>query len=477
MMRRFFTLIPLLVALLMPTGAWADDLNVGETFIVNNITYKVYENYEAWVGDGLSAAIPLETTGEVAIPSSVIGPDGIQYRIKCLNVKAFTGCSNITTVIIPESVTKFQHSCFYQCGLEYITIPNSVEMTGPLTSVFRECSKLVSVTLPEKTNAIGDYFFYKCSSLTTVNIPANVTEIGRSAFSHCSSLNSVVLPENIKEIKGEAFSRCTNLTSINIPTAITTIEPSLFRNCEKLRTIVLPNAVTSIGNFAFYGCSSLESINMPDNLATIGNNAFMLCENLKTISFPSSLTTIGNQAFYRCWALESLFIPRFLANIEKKAFCNSSLNMREIKVEAGNSKYDSRNNCNALIETETDELLFGCKNTVIPNSVKTIGEEAFENCYFDTNSRDLVFPNSITTIKNSAYNYSNLTSISIPKSVTTIEKYAFANNTKLDKVTSYIESPFPIESVFLKVHDPRCGNESQRTDAFAAYAANVKFPC
>ena len=125
--------------------------------------------------------------------------------------------------------------------------------------------------------------------------------------------------------------------------------------------------------------------------------------------------------------------------------------MREIKVEAGNSKYDSRNNSNALIETETDELLFGCKNTVIPNSVKTIGEEAFENCYFDTNSRDLIFPNSITTIKNCAYNFSNLTSISIPKSVTTIEKYAFANNTKLDKVTSYIESPFPIESVFLKV--------------------------
>lgn len=130
----------------------------------------------------------------------------------------------------------------------------------------------------------------------------------------------------------------------------------------------------------FFGCSSLESINMPDNLATIGNNAFMLCENLKTISFPSSLTTIGNQAFYRCWALESLFIPRFLANIEKKAFCNSSLNMREIKVEAGNSKYDSRNNCNALMETETDELLFGCKNTVIPNSVKTIGKNAFSEC-------------------------------------------------------------------------------------------------
>ena len=250
MMRRFYALFTLLIALLIPIGTWADDLNVGKTFIVNNITYKVYENYEAWVGDGLSAAIPLETTGEVAIPSSVIGPDGIQYSVKCLNVKAFTGCSKITTVIIPESVTKFQHSCFYQCGLEYITIPNSVEMTGPyLTSVFRECSKLVSVTLPEKTNAIGDYFFYECSSLTTVNIPANVTKIGRYAFGNCSILNSVVLPENIKEIKGGAFSGCTNLTSINIPTAITTIEPFLFNNCEKLRTIVLPNAVTCIGEY------------------------------------------------------------------------------------------------------------------------------------------------------------------------------------------------------------------------------------
>ena len=157
--------------------------------------------------------------------------------------------------------------------------------------------------------------------------------------------------------------------------------------------------VTAIRDYAFVGCTGLTSIDIPNSVTTVGNYAFYGCKSLTSIDIPNSVTTIGIRAFYECSALTSISIPNGVTSIEAQAFIGCS-GLESITVGNGNANYDSRENCNAVIETETNTLIAGCKNTVIPNSVTMIGYGAFFGC-------------------------SGLTSIDIPNSVTTIGIHAF----------------------------------------------------
>ena len=158
-------------------------------------------------------------------------------------------------------------------------------------------------------------------------------------------------------------------------------------------------SVTSIGESAFYECSSLTSIQIPNSVTSIGNSAFYDCESLTSIQIPNSVTSIGDEAFCGCESLTS------------------------IVVDSGNAVYDSRNGCNAIIKTASNTLIVGCQNTIIPNSVTSIGEGAFYNC---SSLTSIQIPNSVTSIGDAAfYNCSSLTSIQIPNSVTSIGVYVF----------------------------------------------------
>ena len=203
-----------------------------------------------------------------------------------------------------------------------------------------------------------------------------VTSIGDSAFSNFIGLTSIEIPNSVTSIKYGAFSGCIGLTSIEIPNSVTTIESFAFSGCIGLTRVEIPDSVTIIGAFAFSGCTGLTSIEIPNSVISIRYFAFSGCTGLTSLEIPASVINIEDSAFSGCQNLTSIIV-------DKK-----------------NQKYDSRNDCNAIIDTQTNALIMGCKNTIIPEDIKSIGVDAFYRC-------------------------TGLTSIEIPSSVTIVDYCAF----------------------------------------------------
>ena len=224
------------------------------------------------------------------------------------------------------------------------------------------------------SNDNAPWFGYR-SVIKTILIKNGVTGIGNYAFRDCS-VTFVTIPNSVINIGDHAFRNCYELTEIIIPNGVTSIGNSAFYACSSLLSINIPNSVTSIKGYAFYGCKSLTSVNIPNNVTSIGSNAFNICSNLASITIGTGLSSIGENAFYRCSSLAS------------------------IQVDGANTTYDSRDNCNAIIKTMDNTLVAGCKNSVIPNSVTSIGDYAFSGCTFLTS---IEIPNSVTDIGNNAF--------------------------------------------------------------------------
>ena len=211
-----------------------------------------------------------------------------------------------------------------------------------------------------------------------------------------------------------------------------------------ITTVVIGNGVTSIGNNAFYSCTALASITIGSSVTSISNNAFYSCTALASITIPNGVTSIGECAFMGCGSLTSITIPNSVTSIGNRAFSYCD-NLATMTVDAGNTQYDSRNNCNAIIETATKTLIAGCKNSTIPEGVTSIGNYAFYSC---TGLTSITIPNSVTSIGNYAfYDCDALTSIEIPNSVTSIGNRAFSY---CDALTS-IEIPASVTSIGYEV--------------------------
>ena len=252
-----------------------------------------------------------------------------------------------------------------------------------------------------------------------------VTGIDHHAFYKCESLVSVLLPQTVKEIGDHAFNGCLKLKTINIPNGVTCIRNCTFESCSSLLSLSLPHSVIDIQDGAFFGCHNLETIDMP-GVISINNLAFSNCKNLSILSLPNCLENISSNAFGNCENLKSVTIPSSVSHIGYSPF-SGCIGLMSIVVDHDNLFYDSRENCNAIINTSENCLISGCQNTSIPNSVIGIERGAFESC-------------------------KNLTLITIPSGVTRIWDFAFNGCSNLSQVTSDILVPFAIQSnVFYQI--------------------------
>ncbi|MBQ4291115.1 MAG: leucine-rich repeat protein [Muribaculaceae bacterium] len=399
-------------------------------------------------------------SGDVTIPPSV-EHDGQTYDVTAINQEAFLGCEGLSSLSIPNTVTLIGPCAFYGCsGLTSMTIPESVITIG--YQAFFYCSGLETATIGKSVKYFGDMAFYGCSGLKSVVWNAkecgNVKYSSGSPFYYCTSLTSVEFGNEVERIPAYLCYGLQEITSLTIPASVTEIGDRAFGRCPKLESIVvesanrkfdsrencnaiimrsmamlvagckstvIPSSVSDIGSYAFEGCSGLESVTIPAAVVLIGEKAFEGCAGLKSVewdipNFPNfesqfkspffGLTGISAFSFgegveripsYLCYGLTKLAdvnIPASVASIGFRAFGNCG-GLTSIAVEPDNAKYDSRGNCNAIVESATNALVLGCANTVIPNSVSELRAYAFDG----SAPVSMAIPPSISNIDKNAF--------------------------------------------------------------------------
>ena len=458
---------------------------VGDTFVIDDLMYTVVTQWVTMKTGTVKVKANVTTlSGEITIPSYV--EDGeFTYKVALVDEDAFKNCKSITAVHFPNDITFNSYgSMFWGCtGLTSFVFPES--MTEIPNYMFRDCTNLKSITIPEHITKIGTQAFQN-AGLTSIVIPANVEYIGGYAFRNCKSLTSITLSETLNTIPTGCFAGCTALTSINIPESVKTISSNAFDGCTKLNTINIgsntyvsqdafkktkyvssaPNGAIYIGanlyttkgitapqniivqegtkyisNLAFYNNTYITTVTLPDGISYIGPSAFYGCTCLTSINFPESLTYIGDSSFKGCTSLHSINVEgaceigmsfgdcTALSDITLNDYCKT--NRRAFDNTAWYNNLDD-----GLAYIGNVPVCY--KGSIPANTTINIKEGVKRLnilTSYPENITEITLPSTLETIESYAFSdYAGLTRITIPKAVKSIGNYAFSSCKNLQEV-------------------------------------------
>ena len=346
--------------------------------------------------------------GDVVIPNSVTS----------IGVCAFAYDDSLTSVTIPNSVTSIGYAAFEECeNLTIVKISNSVKTIEE--NAFSGCTSLKSITIPNSVKIIEEEAFYRCTSLTNVTIPGSVTTVGKGTFAMCDSLTEIHVDSgnaNYSDKNGVLFNKNqTTLISYPggkkgayvIPNTVTGFEEDAFGGCEGLTNVTIPNSVTYIEDDSFWGCNSLTSVTIPNSVTYIGMHNFMDCDSLTSITIPNSVTYIGQEVLNDTPNLKDIY------------FIGTEQQWQELYV-------DTEDSVTVHYDETAPDVPIEAYDYVIKNGILT--------SYFGS-EKDMTIPNTIIGLGEYAFwENTNVSSVTIPKSVTTIENNPFSHCKNLKKI-------------------------------------------